>query len=227
MVSMYKNSVELRIVQELVLNPSQISKHFLEVNHNYRGKLRQSHTPIKDCMLILNELICGSTLYTCLQLVPQELHNIIFIAFHINTIGGHLNAYWMLQCLWVSFYWPGMFAYMKRMCSACPGCTLSNPHCSKSSELVYNFPIEAPFLVIHFDAYVASKHAGFEGSDVYIIGACRMCSFACMEPVTNLSSTMFASAIMRILLRYGFCHAVVLNKVSKFFGVCREALDRL
>jgi hypothetical protein len=54
-----------------------------------------------------------------------------------------------------------------------------------------------------------------------------MCSFACMEPVTNLSSTMFASAIMRILLRYGFCHAVVLNKDSKFFGVCREALDRL
>jgi hypothetical protein len=33
------------------------------------------------------------------------------------------------------------------MCHACPGCALSNPTRGKSSELVYNFPIEAPFLV--------------------------------------------------------------------------------
>jgi hypothetical protein len=54
-----------------------------------------------------------------------------------------------------------------------------------------------------------------------------MCGFACMEPITNPSATTFASAIMRILLRYGFCHTAVLDKDSKFFGVCREALDLL
>jgi hypothetical protein len=120
-----------------------------------------------------------------------------------------------------------MYAYVKRMCATCPGCALSNPTRSKSSELVYNFPVEAPFLVMHFDAYVASKHVGFEGSDAYLIGCCGMCSFACMEPVSKPSSTTFASAIMRILLHYGFCHTAVLDKDSKFFGVCREALDLL
>ncbi len=113
------------------------------------------------------------------------------------------------------------------MCSACPGCALSSPSRARSSELVYNFPIEAPFLVIYFDAYVAGKHAGFEGSNAYLIGACGMCSFACMEPVTNPLATTFASAIMPILLRYGFCHTTVLDKDSKFFGVCRKALDLL
>ena len=71
------------------------------------------------------------------------------------------------------------------------------------------------------------KHSGFEGSDVYLIGCCGMCGFACMEPVSNPSATTFASAIMKILLRYGFCHTSVLDKDSKFFGVCREALDIL
>ena len=104
---------------------------------------------------------------------------------------------------------------------------LYNPTRGKSSELVYNFPIEAPFLVTHFDAYAAGKHSGFEGSDVYLIGCCGMCSFACMEPVTNPSATTFASAIMKILLRYGFCHTAVLDKDTKFYGVCREALDLL
>jgi hypothetical protein len=32
---------------------------------------------------------------------------------------------------------------------------------------------------------------------------------------------------MKILLRYGFCHTVVLDKDSKFFGICREAIDLL
>ena len=48
-----------------------------------------------------------------------------------------------------------------------------------------------------------------------------------MEPVANPSATTFASAIMKIQLRYGFCHTLVLDKDSKFFGVYREALDLL
>ncbi len=169
-------------------------------------------------MLILHEPVCGSTSYARLQLVPRELHNILFIPFHTNAIGGHLNAYRTLHQLRLCFYWPGMYGYIKSTCLACPGCALSNPTRGKSSELVYNFPIEAPFLVIHFNAYVAGKHAGFEGSDAYLIGACGMCGFACMEPITNPSATTFASAIMRILLRYGFCHMAVLDKDSKFLA---------
>ncbi len=58
-----------------------------------------------------------------------------------------------------------MYAFVKRMCQACPGCALANLTCSKSSELIYNFPIEAPSLVMHFNAYPAGTHAGFEGSE--------------------------------------------------------------
>jgi hypothetical protein len=32
----------------------------------------------------------------------------------------------------------------------------------RSCELVYNFPIKAPFLVLHVDAYSAGAHSGFE-----------------------------------------------------------------
>jgi hypothetical protein len=113
------------------------------------------------------------------------------------------------------------------MCHTCPGCVLPNPTRGKSSELIYNFPMEAPFLVIDFDAYADDKHSGFEGSDMYLIGCCGMCSFACKEPVTKPSATTFASAIMKIFLRYGFCHTAVLTKDTKFYGVCHKALDLL
>ena len=113
------------------------------------------------------------------------------------------------------------------MWQACPGCALANPIHSKSSNLVYNFPVEAPFVVMRFDAYAAGKHASFEGSEFYLLGCCGMTGFACMKPISHASATTFASAIMKILLCYGFCHTAVLDKDAKFFGVCSEALDLL
>jgi hypothetical protein len=65
-----------------------------------------------------------------------------------------------------------MYAFVKQMCQACPGCALANPTQSKLSELIYNFPIKAPFLVMHFDAYAAGTYAGFEGSECYLVGCC-------------------------------------------------------
>ena len=120
-----------------------------------------------------------------------------------------------------------MFAYIKQMCQACPGCALENPTLSKSSELIHNFLVKAPFLVMHFEAYAAGKHAGFEGSECYLLGCCGMPDFVCMEPITHASATTFASAIMKILLHYGFCHTSVLDIDAKFFGICSEALDLL
>ena len=70
--------------------------------------------------------------------------------------------------------------------------SLANPTHSKYSKLVYNFPVEAPFVVMHFDAYAADKHVGFEGSEFYLLGCCGMTGFACMEPIAHASATNFS-----------------------------------
>jgi hypothetical protein len=113
------------------------------------------------------------------------------------------------------------------MCAACPGCTLANITRSKSSELVYNFPIEAPFLVLFVDAYSAGMHSSFDGFENNLVACCGMTGFASMEPVQHANSKNFASAIMKIQFCYGFFRTTVLDKNSKFNGVCCEALDLL
>jgi hypothetical protein len=118
----------------LVPNPSKINSMTLNtVNYDYRAALRQSQIVIKDEMLIFNKPIQGGSSYTCLQLIPAEFHNLIFVAFHSNTIGGHLNAYCTLHRICLHYYRPGMYSYIKRMCAACPGCTLANT--TKSNPL--------------------------------------------------------------------------------------------
>ncbi len=96
----YQNDVELSAVRKLVLNPSLICNQSLSKgNHNYRGPLRQSLILVEDDMLILKEPIGGTSSYMRLQLVPRELFNVLFVAFHTNAMGGHLNAYRTLHRL--------------------------------------------------------------------------------------------------------------------------------
>jgi hypothetical protein len=65
------------------------------------------------------------------------------------------------------------------MCAACPGC-IANTIKSKSSKLVYNFPIKAPFLVLIVDTYSAGKHSSFDGFETYLVACCGMTGFASM-----------------------------------------------
>jgi hypothetical protein len=120
-----------------------------------------------------------------------------------------------------------MYSYISRMHKSCPRCALTNPNQSKSWELIYRFPVQASFLVLHINGYQAGIPSGFEGASHYLIACCCMCTFGTMEPVANANATTYVSAIMKIILQYGFCHTCILAKDSKFFGVCREALDLL
>ena len=97
-VQAYTNDTELCAVRNLAVIPSLItSKTLATVNHNYRGPLRQLLISVEADMLILREPISGTSSFTRLQLVPNKLVNIVFIAFHTNPICGHLNAYRILH----------------------------------------------------------------------------------------------------------------------------------
>ncbi len=227
-VKAYSDDPECSTLCHLVENLGAICKEALNnVPYCYCQPLRQSQIVIKDDMLIYREPIHGSRSYTRLRIVPKALFGIVFVAFHSNPIGGHFNAYCTLHCLRLCYFLPEMYSYIKKMCQACPGCALSNPGHRTSSELVYHFPIEAPFCVLFVDAYKVGDHASFEGDEAYIISCCGMTGFAAMEPVKHATSQTFALVVMKIQLRFGLCHTIVLDKDSKFFGAFNEACDLL
>jgi hypothetical protein len=107
---------------------------------------------------------------------------------------------------------------------AAPSPILSTVHHQKGG---YHFPIDTPFWVLFVDGYSASKHFGFDGSEVYHIAACGMTGFSVMEPIQHATSSSFASGIMKIQLQFSLCHTIVLDKDSKFFGVFKEAVNLL
>ncbi len=101
----YSDDAEMGAIRDLVLNPSKINLSTLNaVNFNYCAPLQQSQIVIEDGLLIYHEPMREGSSYTCLQLVPLEFYNIIFIAFHSNAIGGHLNADCTLHHMCLRYY---------------------------------------------------------------------------------------------------------------------------
>jgi hypothetical protein len=128
-IKAYKNDPKLSDIITFIKNPGTILQRSLDaakLNANYCQELQQSSIKLKNRILFNHEPIVGFELYAKLQLVLAAFQNIVFITFHSNPLGGHLNAtrtfHWI--CLW--FYLPHRFSYITKMCNSCPGCASTN-----------------------------------------------------------------------------------------------------
>eukprot|EP00956_Cyclotella_meneghiniana_P034897 scaffold109224_cov64-Cyclotella_meneghiniana.AAC.3 len=154
---------ETSLIRDMIKNPSLIKEPTLQkVHHSLRMPLRCSLLVLENDIIVFREPQgLGSSSYINLRLVPQSLRNIIFVAFHANPIGGHFDAGRTFRNIRLRFFWPSMYSYCVKLCSQCPGCALANRTTRRSSELIYRFPITAPFNVIHCDGFQAGAQLNF------------------------------------------------------------------
>ena len=71
-------------------------------------------------------------------------------------------------------------------------------------------------MVLHVDVYMAGSHPGFEGSKMYLVACCSMCTFGALEPVSGANATTFASAIKKLQLCYGFCILLFWTRIENY-----------
>lgn len=228
-IQAYQADEATSLIIRLIKNPGLITNEILQkLHHSLRMPLRHQLLILENDMIVYREpLGDGSNSYCKLRLVPESLKNAIFVAFHANPIGGHFNHVRTYRNIRLRYFWPEMYKYCKEMCSKCPACALANRTHSRAKELVYGFPITAPMMVLHVDGYQAGAAATFDGDSMFLVCACGMTSFGVLEPVKSKDAKGFAASLMRVLLRFGLCHTLVLDKDSKFFGVFREVVDLL
>ena len=220
----YEQDPETKLLISMVKDPSLIvTNNMNKLHFVYRRYIRESRIALTPTgMLVIYESIQGSDDFAELQIVPVSLRNIVFIAFHANPLGGHFNTYRTMHRIRLRFWWPRMYSYIDKMIEKCAGCKLTNPGIRKSAELVYSFPVTEPMVVLHVDCYMAGAIKTYDNVSAYLVAACNMTGFACIEGINESNAASFAGAIMRIMLRYGMAHTLILDKDSKFFGTFKE-----
>ena len=144
-----------------------------------------------------------------LRITPNDIRNIIFLSFHSNPIGDHYSFYDTFHHICLQYFWPGMYAYLKLMRHLCAGCGLANSFGRLSNELVYSFPMDAPFKVICGDIYKAGDIKAYNGESALFIIQDMLSGYAIIEELTELNSAAFIRVAMKVLLQHGLCHTFV------------------
>ena len=229
-IEAYKRDKETTMILDMLSNPSLIIKENLEkIHYVYRQPLRCGMIKLHENMLYIHEHIDFVGNHIKLQIVPSELRNIIFIAFHANPIGSHFDLYHTFHRIRLRYHWPNMYKYISHFISNCAGCRLSNARLRKSSTLVYHFPIDEPFKIIHADVYSVGSEQAFDGEKGHMNILDGMTGYAVSEPLLSnqMNAAGFAKAIMKILLANGLAHTIVIDKDSKFRGVFEQTMKLL
>ena len=182
----------------------------------YRRPLREGLIMHECNTLYLHEPVPQTAKATKLIIVPQGLWNIIFTAFHVNPIGGHMSLYHTYHKLRLRYHWPSMYQYVRAMIKRCSACLMANSTARPNAELQYSFPVDAPFKIIHIDIYKAGDIITFDNVKALLIVLDHMSTFAITEPLQELHSKALAKLLAKVLLQHGLCHTIVVDADSKF-----------
>jgi hypothetical protein len=220
----YNQDIGCSTIMKMLTNPGLITPDNLNKIHAvYRATVCQSQMKWENNRLLLYKPIASTTQTVRLTIVPMDLRRHIFTAFHANPLGGHLSLYYTLHQIRLRYHWPHLYSYVKQNIDDCAACVLRNGGTRSSSEFLYGFPILAPFVTVHADAWVPGKTMSFDGYTGLMIVVCHMTGFAAIEPIKDMNSSSFAKAVYTILLRYGLAQCVITDPDSKFKGNFKEA----
>ena len=104
-----------KLILEIVANPglSQDRKKIASLHHVYRQPARQGQFTARDGILYMKEIFNNDVKFVDLRIVPESLYNIVFVAFHANSIGAHLDTPRTFHRIRQRYFWPGFYNYIK------------------------------------------------------------------------------------------------------------------
>jgi hypothetical protein len=119
----YLDDPETKIMIDMITNPSTITKpNLLLIHYAYRQPMHERRIILLQKMLYIKESTDFSGNYIQLQIVPIDIRNIVFIAFHSNPIRCHIDTYRTFHRIHLRYHWPKMWNYVSTMIERCAGC---------------------------------------------------------------------------------------------------------
>ena len=111
-----------------------------------------------------------------------------------------------------------MYNFILKFIKSCAACLSATSAAKPRSELLYTFPLQAPFHTIHADCWEPGKTQAFQGVIALMIVLDHLTGFCAIKELTEKNATTLSAAIYKILLRYGMAQLIVTDADSKFKG---------
>ena len=135
-------------------------------------------------------------------LVPKSRREMVFQAPHYNPMAGHLRSDKTQKWIMDRFYWPGIWADVRRWCAACPECELVNTPATPKAPLSPLPLMEIPFERVAMDL-IGPFHRSTQGYRFVLVLLDYATRYPEAVPLRNISAKSVAQALFQIISRVG------------------------
>ena len=160
-------------------------------------------------------------------LVPKSRREMIFQAAHHNPMAGHLGYDKTLQRIMARFYWPGIWADVRRWCAACPECQLVNHPATPKAPLRPLPLVEVPFERLGMDL-IGPLDRSARGYRFVLVLVDYATRYPEAVPLRNISAKSVAQALFQVISRVGIPKEILTDQGTSFMSrTLRELYELL
>ena len=148
-------------------------------------------------------------------LVPRSRREMVFQAAHCNPMAGHLGYDKTLNRIMAQFYWPGIWAEVRRLCASCPECQLVNPPAVRRAPLRPLPLVEVPFDRIGMDI-IGPLERLTQGYRFVLVDYAT--GYPEAIPLRNISARSVAQALFHVISRVGIPKEILTDQGTNFMS---------
>ena len=160
-------------------------------------------------------------------LVPKSRREMIFQAAHYNPMAGHLGCEKTQNRIMDRFFWPGIWADVRRWCAACPECQLVNTPAIPKAPLRPLPLVEIPFDRVAMDL-IGPFDRSTQGYRFVLVLMDYATRYPEAVPLRNISAKSVAQALFQIISRVGIPKEILTDQGTSFMSrTLRELYELL
>ena len=150
-------------------------------------------------------------------LVPKSRREMVFQAAHYNPMAGHLGSDKTQKRIMDRFYWPGIWADVRRWCAACPECQLVNAPAIPKAPLRPLPLIEIPFERLAMDL-IGPFDRSTQGYRFVLVLVDYATRYPEAVPLRNISAKSVAQALFQVISRVGIPKEILTDQGTSFMS---------
>uniref|UniRef100_A0AAQ4Q9F2 Gypsy retrotransposon integrase-like protein 1 n=1 Tax=Gasterosteus aculeatus aculeatus TaxID=481459 RepID=A0AAQ4Q9F2_GASAC len=160
-------------------------------------------------------------------LVPKSRRETVFQATHYNPMAGHLGSDKTLDRIVARFYWPGIWADVRRWCASCPQCQLVNQPAIPKAPLRPLPLMELPFERLGMDL-IGPFHRSARGYRFVLVLVDYATRYPEAVPLRSISAKSVAQELFQVISRVRIPKEILTDQGTSFMSrTLRELYELL
>lgn len=201
---------------------------FKKVGTEFFTRSGNAYTYVQEKGLLYRRYCLASGQRLKQLVIPHLLREAVMKMAHEGIMSGHQGTRSTTERILREFYWPGIYADVKRFVKSCDVCQRTTPKGKVGVAPLGNMPIiETPFQRVAVDIIGPLRPASEKGNRYILTMVDFATRYADAVALPNIDSVHVAEGLLEMFSRVGFPKEILTDRGTSFTSGLMEEVNRL